>query len=264
MKEIKCVIMDWAGTAVDYGCFAPLKAFLKVFKEEKGIEITLRQAREPMGMLKIDHIRAILSMDDVRNKFSTRYNRDWNETDVDEMYRSFEKHLFVSLSEFTTPIPGIIETIESLRQQGIAIGSTTGYTAAMMEIVRPGAAAKGYTVDNLVTPDNLPAGRPAPYMIYKNMIDLEIPSIQQVVKVGDTISDIKEGVNAGAWSVGVITGSNEMGLTEEEYRQCPAEELSRMKNEVKQRMLTAGAHHVLDNITELPSYIATLNKSLNR
>lgn len=44
MKEIKCVIMDWAGTAVDYGCFAPLKAFLKVFKEEKGIEITLRQA----------------------------------------------------------------------------------------------------------------------------------------------------------------------------------------------------------------------------
>lgn len=35
MKEIKCVIMDWAGTAVDYGCFAPLKAFLKVFKEEK-------------------------------------------------------------------------------------------------------------------------------------------------------------------------------------------------------------------------------------
>ena len=264
MKEIKCVIMDWAGTAVDYGCFAPLKAFLKVFKEEKGIEISLRQAREPMGMLKIDHIRAILSMDDVRNKFSTRYNREWNETDVDEMYRSFEKHLFASLSELTTPIPGVIETIESLRQQGIAIGSTTGYTAAMMEIVRPDAAAKGYTVDNLVTPDNLPAGRPAPYMIYKNMIDLEIPSIQQVVKVGDTISDIKEGANAGAWSVGVITGSNEMGLTEEEYRQCPAEELSRMKNEVKQRMLAAGAHHVLDNITELPLYIATLNKSLNQ
>lgn len=97
MKEIKCVIMDWAGTAVDYGCFAPLKAFLKVFKEEKGIEITLRQAREPMGMLKIDHIRAILSMDDVRNKFSTRYNREWNETDVDEMYRSFENIFCISL-----------------------------------------------------------------------------------------------------------------------------------------------------------------------
>ena len=48
MKKISGVIMDWAGTAVDYGCFAPLNAFLKVFSEEKGIDITYRQAREPM------------------------------------------------------------------------------------------------------------------------------------------------------------------------------------------------------------------------
>lgn len=54
-----------------------------------------------------------------------------------------------------------------------------------------------------------------------------------------------------------------MGLTEEEYRQCPAESYP-YENEVKQRMLAAGAHHVLDNITELPLYIATLNKSLNQ
>ena len=52
MKKISCVIMDWAGTAVDFGCFAPLNAFLKVFSEEKGIDITYRQAREPMGLLK--------------------------------------------------------------------------------------------------------------------------------------------------------------------------------------------------------------------
>ena len=229
MKEIKCVIMDWAGTAVDYGCFAPLNAFLKVFKEEKGIEITLRQAREPMGMLKIDHIRAILSMPDVTEKFTARYHRMWNEEDVNEMYQSFEKHLFASLTEFTDPIPGVVETLEGLRAQGIRIGSTTGYTGAMMDIVRPGAEAKGYRVDNLVTPDSLPAGRPAPYMIFQNMIDLRIPSVQQVVKVGDTLADIREGVNAGVWSVGLITGSNEMGLTEEEYNRCPVDELAKMK-----------------------------------
>ena len=68
MKQITCVIMDWAGTAVDYGCFAPLNAFLKVFAEEKGIDITYRQAREPMGLLKIDHIKAILSMPEVAAK----------------------------------------------------------------------------------------------------------------------------------------------------------------------------------------------------
>ena len=255
MKKISGVIMDWAGTAVDYGCFAPLNAFLKVFSEEKGIDITYRQAREPMGLLKIDHIKAILSMPEVNEKFRALYKRDWNKRDVDEMYTSFEKHLFASLKDFTTPIPGVLETMAMLREQGIKIGSTTGYTAKMMEIVRPGAEAKGYRVDNLVTPNEVPAGRPAPYMIYKNMIDLAIPSVDQVVKVGDTIADIKEGVNAKVWSVGIVTGSNEMGVSEEEYNSRPAEEWESLKKEVRERMLAAGAHFVLDTIAELPACI---------
>ncbi|MFV0581371.1 MAG: phosphonoacetaldehyde hydrolase [Parabacteroides gordonii] len=260
MKKISCVIMDWAGTAVDFGCFAPLNAFLKVFSEEKGINITYRQAREPMGLLKIDHIKAILNMPEVNEKFRARYGRDWNIEDVNEMYVSFEKHLFASLSNFTTPIPGVLDTIKELRESGIKIGSTTGYTQAMMDVVRPGAAAKGYVVDNLVTPDNLPAGRPAPYMIYKNMIDLAIPSVDNVVKVGDTIADIKEGVNAKVWSIGIITGSNEMGITEEEYNRRTPDELAALKQEVRERMMAAGAHFVLDNITELPACIEKINR----
>lgn len=260
MKKISCVIMDWAGTTVDFGCFAPLNAFLKVFSEEKGIDITYRQAREPMGLLKIDHIKAILNMPEVNEKFRARYGRDWNMEDVNEMYVSFEKHLFASLSNFTTPIPGVLDTIKELRESGIKIGSTTGYTQAMMDVVRPGAAAKGYVVDNLVTPDNLPAGRPAPYMIYKNMIDLAIPSVDNVVKVGDTIADIKEGVNAKVWSIGIITGSNEMGITEEEYNCRTPDELAALKQEVRERMMAAGVHFVLDNITELPACIEKINR----
>ena len=260
MKKISCVIMDWAGTAIDFGCFAPLNAFLKVFSEEKGIDITYKQAREPMGLLKIDHIKAILTMPEVAEKFRVRYGRDWNMDDVNEMYQSFEKHLFASLRDFTTPIPGVIETMQQLREQGIKIGSTTGYTQAMMDVVRPEAAAKGYVVDNLVTPNDVPAGRPAPYMIYKNMIDLAIPSVDCVVKVGDTIADIKEGLNAKVWSIGIVTGSNEMGLSEEEYKYRSAEELSELKREVREKMLNAGAHFVLDNITELPACIEKINR----
>ena len=127
-------------------------------------------------------------------------------------------------------------------------------------VVRPEAAAKGYVVDNLVTPNDVPAGRPAPYMIYKNMIDLAIPSVDCVVKVGDTIADIKEGLNAKVWSIGIVTGSNEMGLSEEEYKHRSAEELSELKREVREKMLNAGAHFVLDNITELPACIEKINR----
>ena len=54
-------------------------------------------------------------------------------------------------------------------------------------------------------------------MIFKNMEALGIEATKQVVKIGDTTSDIKEALNAGVWAVGVIVGSSEMGLSEEEF-----------------------------------------------
>lgn len=90
----------------------------------------------------------------------------------------------------------------------------------MMDVVLPAATAKGYAVDNCVTPDGLPAGRPAPYMIYKNMADLAIPSVDCVLKYGDTIADIKEGINAKAWTVGVVLGSNELGRHKRKSPPC--------------------------------------------
>ncbi len=133
----------------------------------------------------------------------------------------------------------------------------------MMDIVLPGAAAHGYTTDNCVTSNNLPAGRPQPYMIYQNMIDLAIPSVQSVIKYGDTIADIKEGVNAGVWTVGVILGSNEMGLTQEETGKLPAEELNRRMAAVRKRMYMAGAHYVVNTIAELPEIIEIINHKMN-
>lgn len=262
MKKIECVIMDWAGTAVDYGCFAPVAAFLKAFAQ-KGLAVTMEEARGPMGMTKIDHIRELFKLNGVTQQFKEHYNRDWTEEDVEAIYKEFEKHLFTSLEEYTTPIPGIIEVMEKLRKEGIKIGSTTGYTSAMMEVVLPGAAAQGYTTDHCVTSDCLPAGRPQPYMIYQNMIDLAIPSVESVVKYGDTLADIKEGVNAGVWTVGVILGSNEMGLTREETENLAPEELNRRMATVRKRMYMAGAHYVVNTIAELPQIIEIINHKMN-
>lgn len=61
MSTYKAVIFDWAGTTVDYGCFAPVQAFVEVFCHF-GIEPTMEEVRKPMGMLKRDHIRTMLQM----------------------------------------------------------------------------------------------------------------------------------------------------------------------------------------------------------
>ena len=185
MKKIECIIMDWAGTAVDYGCFAPVAAFMKAFAE-KGLSIDVKQTRKPMGLPKIQHIRELLTMPEVNEQFISRYQRSWAEEDVVELHRLFEEYLFASLEEYTDPIPGVIPTLEKLRTEGLKIGSTTGYTREMMDVVLPAALAKGYCVDYCAAPNFLPAGRPAPYMIFENMIKLGVPCLDTVVKVGDT------------------------------------------------------------------------------
>ena len=70
-------------------------------------------------------------------------------------------------------------------------------------------------------------------------------------------------MNAKVWTVGVILGSNELGLTQEEVAALPATELEARKQEVRRRMLQAGAHYVVDSIGQLPAVIDEINCRLN-
>ena len=257
-KEINCVIMDWAGTTVDFGCFAPVNAFVKAF-EEIDIRITTEEVRIPMGMAKIEHIRQLLGMERINHSFKDIYHRDWNEEDVVTLNQSFEKYLFATLTDYTNPIPHVIDTVSVLRQRGIKIGSTTGYTRAMMDIVEPSARAKGYFPDNCVTPDDLPKGRPAPFMIFRNMIDLNVQDTDCVVKIGDTMEDIREGLNAKVWTIGVVVGSSELGLSQTEVNEMPEWELNEKIDLVKHKMIDAGSHFVIDSMAKLPEIIEQLN-----
>jgi phosphonoacetaldehyde hydrolase len=253
--------MDWAGTTVDFGCFAPVNAFIKAF-DVIGIRITTEEVRIPMGMAKIEHVRELLRMERINNEFKKTHRKNWDENDVNKLNQLFEKNLFASLTEYTNPIRYVLSAVDILRDKGIKIGSTTGYTRAMMDVVEPAAKAKGYFPDNCVTPDGLPKGRPAPFMIFRNMIDLNIQSTDCVVKIGDTMEDIREGLNAKVWTLGVIVGSSELGLSETEVNNLSEPELNERKACVRQKMTEAGAHYVVDTMAELPVVIERINRNL--
>ena len=231
---IQAVIFDWAGTTVDYGCFAPVQAFQEAFAHH-GVPVTLEETRKPMGMLKRDHIRTMLRMERIARAWEETHGRPAGEEDVEAVYALFEPKLFSILDRFSTPKPFAVETAAALREMGLKIGSTTGYTDSMMHIVAPKAARLGYAPDFWISPDGVGGrGRPDPYMIFENLKALEVSSVKNAVKVGDTVSDIQEGVSAGVWSVGVIEGSSVLGLSQGEYEPLAPEERTELyKNAIE-------------------------------
>ena len=254
-RKIEAVIFDWAGTTVDYGCFAPVQAFITAF-EEYGITPTFDEVREPMGMLKRDHIRTMMNMERIHEEWKRVQGKDFTEEDVEQVYQTSENSILKIVHQFAEPKPCVLETVKYLRDKGTKIGSTTGYNDRMMEIVVPAAREKGYEPDVWFSPDSTgQKGRPYPYMIFRNMEALGIKKVNRVLKVGDTVSDIKEGRNAGVWSAGIVVGSSEMGLSLEEYEALSQEEKDRLCKETADRFIEAGADKVFYTIQDLEEFL---------
>ena len=94
-------------------------------------------------------------------------------------------------------------------------------------------------------------GRPYPYMIFRNMEALGLMDVCRVIKVGDTVSDIREGKNAGVLSAGIVTGSSEMGLSLEEFEALSPEEREEQCRRTEEKFLAAGADRVYRTLNEL-------------
>jgi phosphonoacetaldehyde hydrolase len=262
-RSIGLVVLDWAGTTVDFGCFAPAVTFQEVFRQN-GVEISTPEARGPMGLPKKDHLRAIAALPQVAARWREAHGRPIGEADIDRLYDRFEPLQIATLERHGDVIPGALETVTELRRRGIRVGSTTGYSRSMMEVVVRHASAAGLTVDALVCADEVPAGRPAPWMALRNMEILGIYPPNRCVKVGDTLPDIAEGLNAGMWTVAVTETSSDMGKTQSEIRGlAKAERLARI-GMVGGRFLDAGAHHVIDSIRNLPEAIDELESSIRK
>ena len=261
--KVELVVFDWAGTTVDFGSSAPTEVFSEVFSEA-GIELSRSEINAPMGMEKKDHIRSLLSSENGNRQWLEKNGRPWNEEDVEDLYQRFEAVLRKMVGDHSAPLQGVTETVAELRKRGLRIGSTTGYNSDIMSIVAEKAGEFGYQADCIVTPDVTGIGRPSPFMLFECMRRFGIYPARRVVKVGDTAADIAEGRNAGAWTVGILRGSNLMGLTEEEYQAAGEEELSRIREAAAEKYREAGADMVIGSIEELPAAIEEINSRMDR
>lgn len=258
MAKIEAVIFDWAGTTVDFGSTSPVSAFMEAFRRA-GVEVTDEETRAPMGLLKRDHIRTMLRMPRIEKAWQERYGRKPNAEDVENLYADFEPALMAVLPQHCDIKPFVLETVAALREKGIKIGSTTGFTSSMMEVVSQEASKAEYCPDMLVTADDTAGfGRPWPYMVFENMKRLGLQDVRRIVKVGDTVSDMREGKNAGLIAVGVTEGSSIIGLDKASWDKLSAMDQFSLRKKARETFFANGADFVIDNMGELPKLIEAI------
>jgi phosphonoacetaldehyde hydrolase len=260
-QHIPAVILDWAGTTVDFGSLAPVAALQRIFAEN-GIPITAAEARENMGVLKRDQIRSICAGPRVRDAWSAIHGQPPVETDVERLFTDFLPRQAEILVAYSATIPGVPETVAAWKASGLRIGSTTGYTRALMEVIIPVAARDGYSPDASVTPDEVGGGRPKPFMCYRNAILLGAYPLWGCVKIGDTPSDMAEGANAGMWRIGITATGNEIGLSRSEWEALPPAERAEREKDAARHLTEAGAQFTATSLADCTEILDEIERRL--
>ena len=208
-NKIKLVVFDIAGTTVaDKG---EIRTAFKQALQEYGYNIPVNRVNALMGYKKPDAIRMMVDEYEENKVLIT----DDYIASIHERFLQLMIDYYRNADEII-PLPGVLEVFRFLHDNDIRIGLDTGFSTHITEVIlqRLGWLQDG-VVDFAVSSNEVPAGRPAPYMIQRMMQMANITDANEVIKVGDTEVDIQEGKNAGcSYSVAITTGA----FTEEELK----------------------------------------------
>jgi len=266
-RSVAYVMLDCSGTTMDRYVDAPAIVFVEVFKNY-GLEISMPEARAPMGLRKDLHIRAITQIPSVRERFVAKFGREPNQADVDAMFADFVPTQLELLRKgnYHELLPGVGEVVKNLQKQGIKIGVTTGFTRDMLDLLLAGAAKQGFVPDTACAGNEVEMPRPTAYMVIKNLERLGVYNLNnamlRTVKVDDTVSGAGEGAPL-CWRVGVSKWSNYVADSWDAVRKMSAAELEARERASKEKLIQeSGAHYVIDDLRDLPAVIADINQRL--
>jgi phosphonoacetaldehyde hydrolase len=259
--RLQAAILDWAGTTVDFGCQAPVAAFIAAFAEA-GIEASVAEARAPMGQAKWQHLWAMAQMPRIAAAWLAKHGRPAGKADIDALYERFAPLQTEIVLRHSGLIPGTLEAVTAMRARGMKLGSTSGYPRVVMDAVVARARAQRFTLDCVISADDTRLGRPSPFPALRALAELEVYPVEAAVKIGDTVVDIEEGLNGGMWSVGVALSGNEVGLGLAEWQALLAPQQTVLRRAATARLAAAGAHYVIDTIAGIGPVLDEIDQRL--
>jgi len=213
MKQVKMVVFDMAGTTV---------------KDENEVEKCFIEAAENTGLeYSVEEIVSMMGWSK-RLVFETLWKKSLINATEEEIQEKTEKSYLKFkeilenhyLTEPVVPVDGILDLFAYLKDKEIKIVLTTGFYREVTDIILERlywdtgldenyVGGENSIIDLSISSDQVENGRPAPDMIYKAMNIFDIDDPKQVIKVGDTPSDLQAGKNANClYSLGVTNGTH--------------------------------------------------------
>lgn len=228
---IELAALDMAGTTIEE--HGDVYAALRAAAEAEGAEVDDALLRRWMGSDKREAIAALVEAGGGGRLAAPAVEGAY------ERFRSLLEERYRSRPP--EPLPGVPEALAGLRAAGVRVALTTGFAR---DVAGPLLASLGWRVggdlvDAMVCADDVPAGRPAPYLVFRAMERTGVHRVDRVLVAGDTVADLRSGTNAGAGAVvGVATGA--LGLAD---------------------LGTERHTHLLRSVADLPALVAALAAS---
>ena len=264
MKKIKGVILDWAGTIVDFGSLAPMGAFVELFARHQ-VEISIEEARIPMGLPKIDHILALGRMPAVAAQWQQQLGHAFELRDAQNLLLEFEPMSAQAAMDRSDFIPGFLEIYRNLQAAGLGFATTTGYTRKIMTPLIEKAHAQGFAPSLVICCDDVLRSRPDPMGVEQCLKAMQLTGqAGHVIKVDDTAPGLAEGLAAGCWTVGVAASGNALGWALETWVNASDSEKKSALLPAVQQLKLAGAHEVIDSVADLPHAIARIEQRMSQ
>jgi phosphonatase-like hydrolase len=221
-NAIQLAVVDMAGTTVaDDGlvvsAFEAAATEVGVSGSGEERDRARQYVLDTMGQSKISVFRALFGTEDRAQQANLAFERAYERL-IDEGR--------------ATPIDGAAEAISRIRDSGVRVALTTGFSGTTQEKL---LAALGWQslADLVLAPGDGVRGRPYPDLILTALMRLDVDSVFNVATLGDTSSDIESGLRAGvAIAAGTLTGAHD-----------------------ERQLRAAGATHVVDSVTEFAGLI---------
>jgi phosphoglycolate phosphatase len=193
---IELAIFDMAGTTINDR--DEVYRVLREATERQGARYSDEEFQQWMGTEKRWAITNLLAIGGV----------EADEALIEESWAWFRAELRRTYTENPpVPLEGVEQALRELKARGVKIGLTTGFSREIADLILDSLGwTDGGFIDRSVTGDEVPAGRPEPFLIQKVMADLGVQDTAAVVSAGDTASDIESARRAGVTSIGVLTG----------------------------------------------------------